>query len=65
VIFNIISIFFGKEEGICERKFGKCSPKQIIVHTSIAKVGLPIVIMEGGGRNWLIAIKGFNHQCHT
>jgi hypothetical protein len=32
--------------------------KQIIVHTNIAKVGLPIVIMEGGGRNWLIAIKG-------
>jgi hypothetical protein len=39
--------------------------KEIIVRTNIAKVGMPIVIMEGGGRNWLIAIKGFNHQWHT
>lgn len=63
--FLILFLYFLAKKEFVRENLVNVHRKQIIVHTSIAKVGLPIVIMEGGGRNWLIAIKGFNHQCHT
>jgi hypothetical protein len=56
--FLILFLYFLAKKEFVRENLVNVHRKQIIVHTNIAKVGLPIVIMEGGGRNWLIAIKG-------